>query len=246
VERRVILGVPVDPVTYGETLDRIAAFVSGDRLHQICTVNPEFVMTAQDDPAFMAILNQADLCIPDGVGLLWAARHLGTPLQERVAGSDLTWLIAERAAVEGWRLFLLGAREGVAARCADILSARYPGLEVIGTYPGSPRHEENAAIVGRVNAARPDILLVAYGAPAQDKWIARNRDALPTVRMAMGIGGAFDFVTGEAKRAPRWVQRLGLEWLDRLLREPWRWRRQLALPRFVWTVLQSRTNNQKE
>jgi N-acetylglucosaminyldiphosphoundecaprenol N-acetyl-beta-D-mannosaminyltransferase len=243
VERRVILGVPVDPVTYGETLDRIAAFVSGDRLHQICTVNPEFVMTAQDDSDFMAVLNQADLCIPDGIGLLWAARRLGAPLRERVAGSDLLWLIAERAAAEGWRLFLLGAREGVAARCADILSARYPGLEVVGTYPGSPRKEDNADIVARINASRPDILLVAYGAPNQDKWIARNRDALPTVRMAMGIGGAFDFVTGEATRAPRWVQRLGLEWLFRLLREPWRWRRQLALPLFVWSVLLRRTKN---
>ena len=234
---RVILGVPVDAVTCEGTLDRIAGFVAGDRLYQICTVNPEFVMTAQRDPAFMAILNRADLCIPDGVGLLWAARWMGQPLKERVAGSDLIWLIAERAAQEGWRLFLLGAWEGVAARCAAILSEHYPGLQVVGAYPGSPREEDDAALVERVNTARPDLLLVAYGAPNQDKWIARNRDALPTVRVAMGVGGAFDFVTGEARRAPRWIQRIGLEWLHRLAREPWRWRRQLALPRFVWAVL---------
>jgi N-acetylglucosaminyldiphosphoundecaprenol N-acetyl-beta-D-mannosaminyltransferase len=237
VERRTILGVPVDPVTYDETLDRVAGFIAGDRLHQICTVNPEFVMTAQDDPSFMAILNQADLCIPDGVGLLLAARWMGEPLKERVAGSDLIWLIAERAASEGWRLFLLGAREGVAARCAAILTERYPSLEIAGTYPGSPGEEENDAIVERVNASQSDILLVAYGAPAQDKWIARNRHAFPTVRLAMGVGGAYDFVTGEARRAPRWMQRIWLEWLHRLLHEPWRWRRQLALPRFVLAVL---------
>lgn len=194
-------------------------------------------MAAQDDPAFMAILNQADLCIPDGVGALWAARWLGTPLKERVAGSDLIWLLAGRAAREGWRLFLLGGWNDVAARTAEILTRRYPGLQVVGTYAGSPREEENAAIVARVNASRADVLLVAYGAPAQDKWIARNREALATVRAAMGVGGSFDFVVGEAKRAPGWMQRLGLEWLHRLLREPWRWRRQLALPRFVLAVI---------
>jgi N-acetylglucosaminyldiphosphoundecaprenol N-acetyl-beta-D-mannosaminyltransferase len=235
--RRDILGVPVDSVTYAETLGRIAGFVSSDRLHQICTVNPEFVMTAQRDPDFMAILNQADLCIPDGIGLLWAARRMGEPLKERVAGSDLIWLLAERAAREGWRLFLLGGWGDVSERCAAILTERYPALQVVGTYAGSPREDENAAIVERVNASRADVLLVAYGAPAQDKWTARNRGALPTVRAAIGVGGSFDFVTGEAMRAPRWIQRLGLEWLHRLLREPWRWRRQLALPRFVLAVL---------
>lgn len=236
-DRRIILGVPVDSVTYAETLDHVARFVAGERLHQLCTVNAEFLMAAQDDPAFMAILNQADLCIPDGVGALWAARWLGTPLKERVAGSDLIWLLAGRAAREGWRLFLLGGWNDVAARTAEILTRRYPGLQVVGTYAGSPREEENDAIVARVNASRADVLLVAYGAPAQDKWIARNREALATVRAAMGVGGSFDFVVGEAKRAPGWMQRLGLEWLHRLLREPWRWRRQLALPRFVLAVI---------
>lgn len=235
--RRIILGVPVDAVTYAETLDRIAAFVSGDGFNQICTVNPEFVMAAQDDPAFMTILNSAQLCIPDGIGLLWAARWMRQPLIERVAGSDLLWRIAGRASREGWRLFLLGAQEGVATRAAALLAERNPGLQVVGTHAGSPRPEDDAEALQRINASRANVLLVAYGAPAQDKWIARNRDALPAVRVAMGVGGAFDFVTGEARRAPRWIQRLGLEWLHRLVREPWRWRRQLALPRFVLAVL---------
>ena len=134
-------------------------------------------------------------------------------------------------------MFLLGGWSDVAERTARRLTERYPGLEVVGTYAGSPNEAENDAIVARINDSRANVLLVAYGAPAQDKWIARNRETMPAVRVAMGVGGTFDFVVGEAKRAPRWLQRIGLEWLYRLVREPWRWRRQLALPRFVLALL---------
>ena len=120
------------------------------------------------------------------------------------------------------------------------LRQRYPRLIIAGAHAGSPAAAENDALVARINASRADVLLVAYGAPRQDLWIARNRAALSGVRVAIGIGGAFDFVTGRAVRAPRWVRRLGLEWLHRLLREPWRWRRMLALPRFAWRVLWGR------
>lgn len=237
--RLVLLGVPVDGVTTVQTLDWIAASVIGDVLRQICTVNPEFIMAAQRDPDFMRILNAADLCLPDGIGVLWAASRNGQPLAERVAGSDLVNRIAERSARDGWKLFLLGAAEGVAARCADIWRERYPGVQIAGTYSGSPRPEDDVAALDLINASGADVLLVAYGAPAQDKWIARNRASLPAVRVAMGVGGSFDFVTGVARRAPRLVQKLGLEWLYRLVREPWRWRRQLALPRFVWHILRN-------
>jgi N-acetylglucosaminyldiphosphoundecaprenol N-acetyl-beta-D-mannosaminyltransferase len=232
-----ILGVPVHAVTMRQTLALAEAYMAQQRLHQIATVNPEFVMTAQADPEFRQVLETADLCIPDGVGLLWAARRQGRPLPERVAGSDLVYELARLAAGQKWRLFLLGAAEGVADEAAAILQERYPGLLIAGTYAGSPDPAENEQIVARINESQAQLLYVAYGAPRQDKWIARNREALPTVRLALGVGGSLDFITGRAKRPPQWAQRAGIEWLVRLIMEPWRWRRMMALPRFALKVL---------
>jgi N-acetylglucosaminyldiphosphoundecaprenol N-acetyl-beta-D-mannosaminyltransferase len=165
---------------------------------------------------------------------------LGQRLPERVPGSELVYHLAGRAAEKGWRLFLLGAAPGVAEEAAAVFQARYPDLTIAGTYAGSPDPAENDTIVQRINDSAADLLFVAYGAPKQDKWIARNRQALTTVRVAIGIGGSLDFITGRAVRAPRWLQRLGLEWLHRLYHEPWRWRRMLALPHFTLLVLKSR------
>ncbi len=232
-----ILGVPVHLITADDTLARVAAFMEESRLHQIATVNPEFVMTAQDDASFRAVLETADLCLADGIGLVYASRYLGRPLPERVPGSELVYRLAEQAAEAGWSLFLLGAAPGVAEEAAAILQARYPGLQIAGTYAGSPDPAENEEIVARINASGAQMLFVAYGAPRQDMWIARNREALPHVRVAMGVGGSLDFITGRAIRAPQWAQDAGLEWLHRLVKEPWRWRRMLALPRFAWRVV---------
>lgn len=233
-----ILGLPISAITYDEWLDLIGQWVSETppRVHHVCTINPEFVMIAQRDVNFRNILRRCDLTVPDGVGLLWAARRLGTPLPERVTGSDGVPKIAERAAQTGWRLFLLGAAPGVAETTAAILQNRYPGLQIAGTYSGSPAPDEEDAIVERINASHADILFVAYGAPEQDKWIARNMPRL-NVRMAMGVGGAFDFIAGILPRAPLWMQRMGLEWLYRLYLQPSRIGRMMRLPRFVLTVL---------
>jgi N-acetylglucosaminyldiphosphoundecaprenol N-acetyl-beta-D-mannosaminyltransferase len=225
-------------LTYNALLDAIAAFIAAGGPHQIATTNPEFVMEAQRNAAFRRVLEGADLCMADGVGLLWAARRLGSSLPERVTGSDGLPLIAERAAREGWRLYLLGAGPGVAERTASVLAQRYPGLQVAGAYAGSPAQYEAPGIIERVRVARPDVLFVAYGAPKQDLWIAEHGAALG-VPVMMGVGGAFDHLVGVQRRAPVWVQRLNLEWLFRLMTQPWRWRRQLALPRFVWAVLAS-------
>ncbi len=231
-----ILGVPIDAITWKDLRRTITAWVAGDRPRQICTVNPEFVMVAQQDINFYNILNRADLCVADGQGLLWAARHLGSPVPQRITGSDGVPLIAGWAAEEGWSLFLLGAAEGVAARAAAILQEAHPRLRIAGTYVGSPSPQDEDGIVARINASGADILFVAYGAPAQDKWIARNLPRLQ-VKVAAGVGGAFDFIAGVQKRAPLAWQRLGLEWLYRLIQQPWRWKRMTRLPRFVLAVL---------
>ncbi len=234
-----ILGVRTDNVNYEQALSLIEDFVLSGAPNQVVTVNPEFIVAAQSDDDFRDILNASSLSLPDGVGLLWAARFLGHPLQERITGTDTVQRIAALAAQKGYNLFLLGAAPGVAVATAARLCQTYPGLRIVGTHAGSPALEDEDKIVCLIQKAKPCVLFVAYGAPAQDKWIARNLERLG-VPVAMGVGGAFDFISGRAKRAPRWLQRVGLEWLHRLLHEPWRWRRMLALPRFVWLVIRER------
>ncbi|MEA3338106.1 MAG: WecB/TagA/CpsF family glycosyltransferase [Chloroflexota bacterium] len=234
-----ILGLPVQVVTYGETLDIIREWIGSGEPHQLATANPEFMIMAQEDAEFRQALKSADLVVADGAGLLWAARVMGQPLPERVTGSDLLPLIARQAAAEGWTIFLLGAAPGTARQTAEVLQAEHSELRVVNDYSGSPSDEESDGIIELVRQARPDILLVAYGAPAQEKWIARYLHEL-AVPVVIGVGGAFDHIAGVQRRAPVWVQNLHLEWLFRLVTQPWRWRRQLALPKFAWAVLRSR------
>lgn len=231
-----ILGVRVDNITSAQVLQTMAAWVASGEPHQVVTVNPEFVMRAQRDREFHVVLDRADLALPDGQGLLWASRLLGHRLAERVAGSDIVPHVAAMSAERGYRLYLLGARPGVAEMAARKLAARFPGVCIVGTYAGSPDPSEEDELVARITAASPDILFVAYGAPRQDLWIAGNLERL-RVPVCMGVGGTFDFIAGVAQRAPLWMQNAGLEWLFRLIQEPWRWRRMLALPRFVIAVL---------
>jgi N-acetylglucosaminyldiphosphoundecaprenol N-acetyl-beta-D-mannosaminyltransferase len=234
-----ILGVRVDNTTYVELLDVVDAFVNSGPAHQIVTLNPEMLVAAHDDPTFRQILNDAHLNVADGAGLTLAARWLGHPLRERVTGSDGIFRLAAHCAERDYRPFLLGAAPRVAQIVAERLTASYPRLEVAGTYAGTPSTEDEDGIIARVRAAEPDLLFVAYGVPEEERWIARNLDRLG-VPVVIGVGGAFDFVAGVAERAPVWMRRVGLEWLYRLFREPWRWRRQLALPRFVALVLKQR------
>ena len=241
-----ILGVRIDDVTVTEACDQVTARVERGGTTQVATVNPEFIMTAQHDAEFAAVLDKSALNVPDGAGVLWAARRLSRPLRERVAGVDLMEHLCAVGSQHRWRAFFLGAREGIAERAAAILAFKYNGLLVTGTHAGSPRPEDELDIVARVRKARPNLLFVAYGAPAQDKWLSRN---LPLLNLAdrpadeapglvgMGVGGSLDVVAGVQRRAPEWVQAANLEWLYRLLREPRRWRRQTALIRFVWRVL---------
>ncbi|MCL5995364.1 MAG: WecB/TagA/CpsF family glycosyltransferase [Chloroflexi bacterium] len=241
-----ILGVRVDDVTMQDTCDRVSTLIAEGGTHQVATVNPEFIMATQHDPEFAMVLAHTALNVPDGVGVLWAARRAGHTLRERVAGVDLMRQLCGLASQYKWRTFFLGAREGVAERAAATLAFRYPGLTVVGTYAGSPRVADEQDVVARIRRVRPNLLFVAYGAPAQDKWLGRNLPLLaqqekpegsPPGLVGIGVGGSFDYVTGLQKRAPEWVQRIGMEWLHRLLQEPRRWRRQTALVRFALAIM---------
>lgn len=243
-----ILGVRVDRVSQRQVLESIDRIVEwrrarGDGIHcqQIITVNPEFVMAAQKNELFRRCINQAALVIADGVGIVLAARYLGLPTPERVTGIDTLPEVAKLCARKGYRLYLLGAAPGVAEIAGERLRQIAPALQIAGTYAGSPAPAEEEEILERIRVSQADVLCVAYGAPAQDLWIQRNLSLLP-VAVAMGVGGAFDFLAGRQVRAPQGMRRLGLEWLYRLYREPWRWRRMLALPHFaVLVVLKGRT-----
>ncbi len=234
-----ILGVRVDNVDQAEAVGRIMALAQGGVAHQVATLNPEFVMLGQRDAAFRAVLEGADLALPDGVGLVWAARILGTPLRGRATGVQTTLGLATAAAARGLSFFLLGGAPGVAEAAAAQLVTHAPGLRVVGTYSGSPASNEEDAIAERIRRAAPDLLFVAFGAPQQDLWIARNRERLG-VPVSMGVGGTLDYISGRVPYAPAWLRGLGLEWLYRLIRQPWRWRRMLALPRFALAVVGSR------
>ena len=226
-----ILGVRVDDVTEDEALALCEAFIAEGR-RMVVTPNPEIVVAARAELAFRHALARADLAIPDGGGLLLAARLWGRPLRRQVRGTDLAYRLVARAVARGYRLFLLGAAPGVAEAAAGRLQARYPGLAIAGTYAGlaGEAHDgETRAAVAR--AGRVDILLVAYGAARQERWMARNLPALD-VGVALGVGGVLDYMAGRVRRAPGFVRRARLEWLYRLAVEPWRWRRQLRGARF--------------
>lgn len=235
-----VLGVRVDDVTMDEALAQTDEWMQEARVHHIITVNPEFIMMAQKDPQFAAVLAESDLNLPDGANLVRAAKRQGTPLRERVAGTDFIWFLCGVAAVCGWQIFLLGGRDKVAQAAAARLQARYPKLQVAGMHEGSPAPHEEREIVQRVNESGATILFVAYGAPAQDLWIGRNRDALSHIRVAVGVGGAFDYIAKRVKRAPTWLQRMGLEWSFRLLMQPWRFKRQTTLAGFAYQILRQK------
>lgn len=234
-----ILGVRVDAVTLTEARDTILALRSSKERCHVMTPNPEMLVAASRDPAFKELLNSSDLNVADGAGLLWAARRQGFRLPGRVTGIDLVCAVTE--ATNAPSVFLLGAAPGVAEKAAAVLQQKNPTLRIAGTFSGSPRAEEESAIVAMINASGAEMLLVAYGAPKQDTWIRRNFSKFTSVRVAMGVGGTFDFLAGVRSRAPEVLRSLGLEWLWRLIQEPTRFRRILnAIVVFPVLVLTER------
>jgi N-acetylglucosaminyldiphosphoundecaprenol N-acetyl-beta-D-mannosaminyltransferase len=230
-----VLGVRVDCFDMRGALDRIEQLVGAGGAHLVATLNPEFVMRARRDPEFARVLESADLCLADGTGVVWAARRQGCDLSGPVTGVDLIPPLAALCAKRGFRLFLLGAAPGVAAELAARLRAQHPELAV-AAHTGSPDPSADEETVTLVRDHRAQVLLVAFGAPRQELWIDRLKNRLG-IAVGIGVGGAFDYLTGRVPRAPRWMRRTGFEWLYRLAYQPWRVRRMAVLPVYAIKVL---------
>jgi N-acetylglucosaminyldiphosphoundecaprenol N-acetyl-beta-D-mannosaminyltransferase len=231
-----LLGAEIDALSMDDIVERAAALVRDYRPYRIMTLNPEFLYQAQSDQELLELCRRADIVTADGVGIVWACRVAGQPVPERVTGIDLMLRLAERAAAENWSIYLFGAAPGVAGEAADKLSRDFPGLRIAGTQHGYFQGDEEDRIAADINKAKTDLLFVALGAPKQEIWIDRYFGKFGS-GVAVGVGGSFDVLSGRVRRAPRWVRQLHLEWLSRLLRDPSRWRRQLILPLFAWTVI---------
>ena len=219
-----VLGIPFNNVTMDETVALIEEQIREGGFHQVATANVDFLKNAMHDKHLHDILCSCDMIVPDGMPVVWMSRLIGTPLKERVSGIDLVERLAEVAARRGYGVFLLGAGESHSQRAAKTLKQRFPGLHIVGRYSPPPQplekmdHED---ILRRIEEARPDILLVAFGNPKQEQWIAMHRERL-NVPVCIGIGGTLDSLSGTKPRAPRWMQQAGLEWLHRTLQEPQR------------------------
>ena len=224
-----LLGVRINTFSPQEVIETVDRFFSTKNKHYIVTPNPEFLVLAHRDRQFKDILNYADIAIPDGIGLLMAAKLMGKRLR-RFTGVDLVWYLCEFAQAKQLPIFLLGGFQDAAEQAAITLRRHFPDLIVVGSNDGGvvddaglPDHSEQ--LIYEINAAKPKIIFVAFGHGKQERWIFKNLDRLTSVQLAVGVGGTFDFLAGRANRAPEIIQRLGLEWLYRLITQPWRWRR---------------------
>ena len=240
-----ILGCRLDLLGQNEATEAILRFARADSGALIVTLGTEMVVYAQHDPAFREVLNTSALSLCDTVGVLTVARQRGAALRERVTGVELVERLCQRAAKEGLPVYFFGGAEGVAADAAAILEVRFPGLIVAGTRNGFFSSEEESAIIDAIRASGARILFVGLGSPRQELWLAKNL-AATGCGAGIGIGGSFDVISGRVRRAPIVYRRFGLEWLYRLVREPQRFRRQLALPYFVWLVALDRLGVRKQ
>lgn len=225
-----VLGVGIDNLTLSEAVDKALSLISEHRCAYMVTPNPEIVMAAWDDPKVSKAIENADLVIPDGVGVMQAARILGTPLREHMPGIDAATEILKRLASRGGSVFLYGARPGVAEKAAERMKQRFPGLVICGTNDGYGN--DDGAVVSKINAAKPDFVMVCLGVPKQELWMAKHAAKLDAGLMA-GLGGTIDVFSGQAKRAPLIWQKLNLEWLYRCFEEPKRFRKIKRIPQFI-------------
>ena len=229
-----VLGTGFDDLTMDEAVEKGLILMREGRSAYVVTPNPEIVMLCREDAEAAGAVDCADLVIADGIGVIKGAKILGTPLKEKLPGIDFTSRIMEAIAPEGGSVFLLGAKPGVAEKAGENLREKYPGLVIAGCCDGY--FDDDEPVIEKINAAKPDLLIVCLGAPKQEKWMHKNRDRL-SAGLMIGAGGSMDIFAGTAERAPERWQRAGLEWLYRLMKEPRRIGRMMKLPKFLVLVI---------
>lgn len=232
-----VMGVSFDNVTMDEALEKAKEILAGERAQYVVTPNAEIVYEAMHSEAFRSLLNDAALVLPDGAGVVLGSKILKTPLKEKVAGVDFADRLLGILAETGGSVYLLGSKPGIAELAAEKMLAKHPGLTIAGMADGYFKDE--APVIEKINAARPDVLFVCLGAPKQEKFMQAHRDELQ-VKLMAGLGGSLDSFAGTVKRAPKWMIDLSLEWLYRLIKEPKRFGRMLRLPKFLWAVVRKR------
>ncbi len=231
-----ILGVPFDDVNMKEATDKVLEFMAEDEFRLVCTPNPEIVMNAVENKSFMELLNRADMVVADGVGVVWASKYFGKQFEERVSGYDLVQSVFEKMKDTEYTAYFFGGAEGVAKKAKDEMEKKYPGLKIVGENNGYFDEEKEKLILKDIMEKKPDFLLVGLGSPKQEKWIYTHRKMLKG-SVCIGIGGCFDVMAGNLKRAPKIFIKLKIEWLYRLISQPTRFKRMLKLPEFVIYVL---------
>jgi N-acetylglucosaminyldiphosphoundecaprenol N-acetyl-beta-D-mannosaminyltransferase len=232
-ERVNILGTTVDRYSMQETVELICQAIEKRMSIRVVTANPEMIYAADRDLRLKKLINSAEIVTADGIGVVWAARQLGNPVPERVTGIDLAQALFSASNAGKWRFFFLGGKPGVSEQAARRVSSEYPKI-VCNAWHGYFSPAEEPSVLEKIRSFQPDILLVGLGAPRQEYWIAEHPDL---ASVSMGVGGSFDALAGIVIRAPKRIQELQLEWLYRLWKEPWRWRRQGVLPCFVGKIL---------
>ncbi len=229
-----ILGVNIDNVTKDEAVNRLWDFCKEEKNHAVFTPNPEFVYKAYHDEDFRNKLNSAHLVIPDGIGLIYAAKIIGTPLKERVPGFEVCCRIIGESVSKNAGIFILGGKPGVAELAKQNLERDYPGIKIVGVNDGYFKNDEE--VIEKINAVSPEFLLVCTGCPRQEEWICKNLDKV-NAKVTIGAGGTVDVLSGTVKRAPKLFCKLGLEWFYRLIKQPWRIGRMMSLPKFLIIVI---------
>lgn len=234
--KETVLGVKVNTQNYDGLMVEVFERIERKDKALVVAINPEKIMKAKEDPSLMKLLNEAEIQIPDGIGVILASKLQKGNITSRVTGVDMMLRLCEEAAKRNKPIFLYGGKPGVADKAKAKLEQLYPGINVVGTQDG---YEKNNDVVrAKINEAKPDLLFVAMGSPRQENWINDNRETLhPTIYQ--GVGGSFDVLAGNVKRAPEFYQKAGLEWLYRLMKEPSRLKRQMALPKFLLEVAKS-------
>ncbi|MBI5701305.1 WecB/TagA/CpsF family glycosyltransferase [Candidatus Saganbacteria bacterium] len=245
IEQIKLADVIVDNVTMAEALDKLQELIASKVPSIIVTPNPEIIVSSQNDPELKAIINNADLRLPDGISMVVVSKILGSPLKERVSGIDFLLASCKLAENRGWSIYLLGSSETVVKKTAENLQVQFPKLKIAGYHNGFfNTKEEESSIITSIANIKPTIVFVGLGAGRQERWLAKNMKGIGSSTalgvnsgVGIGVGGSFDVISGLKKRAPVIYQKLYIEWLYRLITEPQRWKRQLALPRFLWLTL---------